>query len=251
MNYPEAQLSPPSWLGVIWNLWIGEPYNGIAKPARPAIPNVRLKDLEGSRRRWFIFVNLMTLSRAVTPIFLILYALAVSSGEVEMAAIYIGIVAFLTATDLIDGPIVRHPKVRAPSKFGNVADHATDKLTLFSALAVWVWIFVAADFPGWTDSVYRFTLLLIVITLMFEVRVAWINLNHRDGSGGGANNAGRRKYLIQGMALIPVAIGITWFYHEPAWLAGFTIAADVLLCLSFVPAIVSIQGYAESNRATN
>jgi len=243
---PYAELPLPMRVWRIFNdLLVGVPLK--PKPPHPPINKVKRRELSGSRLHWFDFINGMTLCRFLTVIPLGLYYYSVRHNEIAMASIYVVIVILLGFTDVIDGPLARRHNVCSDT--GNKLDHISDVVTFVTALAVIMALLGQVAFTGWADMVYRFTLEFMVVTIGIVAYVAWLNRDQRKDTDEGANNAGRRKYLIQGFGLIFFAIGITWFYQEPYSMAGLIAVGDIFLVLAFVPATVSINEYRERNLA--
>jgi phosphatidylglycerophosphate synthase len=222
----------------------GEPLSQSTKPARPAIPKVRRNEISGSQRLRFDLINGMTLCRFLSPIFIGLYCYSVLNGEVAAATIYVVITIVLGGTDLVDGTLARSFKV--PSDFGNKADHASDKVTFVSILIVILILLTHAQFMGWTDFVYWTTMCLMALTIWLEGYVMWLNRDQVKNVDDGANNAGRRKYLIQGIGLMFFAVSLTWFYRDADWLTGFLIVGTIFFALALVPADTSIKEYRKS-----
>jgi phosphatidylglycerophosphate synthase len=189
------------------------------------------------QHRWYIIVNAISAGRIIVPfiVFLGLYP-AVRAGNAAGSVWWTIAIVLMAGTDFIDGPLARHYDVE--SQLG-ILDHTTDKICLGSGLLVWLILVAQSSMP---DFYFWISLIVVAVTVVFELYVVFLNRNPDTWSDGAVDD-GRKKYALQGLALVVIGVSLAWFYHNQNLLMLGTILANMIFVTTWYFAAESITGY--------
>jgi hypothetical protein len=83
---------------------------------------------------------------------------------------------------------------------------------------------------------------VVAVTVVFELYVVFLNRNPDTWSDGAVDD-GRKKYALQGLALVVIGVSLAWFYHNQNLLMLGTILANMIFVTTWYFAAESITGY--------